>query len=363
MSLPGNDWIVGCMSGTSADGVDIAAVATDGIAIRKLGKSRFRGYTPDERDTIIQAFGCWPGEAAVPAAENIIERTHELALRGFEPGTPVGFHGQTLAHDPDSGRTHQAGSGDRLAAAINRRVVWDFRSKDMSMGGQGAPLAPFFHFAVATFLRISRPIAILNLGGVANATVIDPAFDLPEEDGALVAFDTGPANAVIDDFVRKRAGLARDDGGSLALAGNADPNVVAQFTEDPWFREPPPKSLDRNVFGYLLEAVDSMTVEDGAATLTACVIAATSRSLALVDRDLDFVAVSGGGRLNRAIMRGLETVLDSRVIPVEEINLDGDMLEAQAFAFLAARVLRGLPTSCPGTTGCSEPVCGGRISG
>lgn len=362
MSGSAEDWIVGCMSGTSVDGVDLAAVATDGVEIREFGSSSYLPYSQEGQETIRGAFGRWQGDADVAEVEAIVEEAHLLGLDDFMPGMMVGFHGQTLAHDPVAGRTHQAGNGERLAAEAGRRVVWDFRSMDMANGGQGAPLAPFYHFALARFLGLTAPVAFLNLGGVGNISLVDPSFSAPEENGAVVAFDTGPANAIIDDFVRPRTGMQCDFNGNLASAGTPDMDVVAEFLDDPWFRKPPPKSLDRDAFARMVDRAGPMSVEDGAATLTAFVAAATRRSFEQTDCGAGQVLVCGGGRSNPAIMRALDRELAAKVVRVDEFGLDGSMIEAQAFAYLAARVVRGLPTSSPGTTGCTQPVCGGRIS-
>ena len=362
MSGSTENWMVGCMSGTSLDGVDLAAVATDGVEIRELGRSSLLYYSLAEQETIRGAFGLWQGDAGVAEIEGIVEEAHLLALDDFLPGTTVGFHGQTLAHDPGTGRTHQVGNGERLAAEAERRVVWDFRSSDMANGGQGAPLAPFYHFALTKFLGLTAPVAFLNLGGVANISLVDPSFSAPEENGALVAFDTGPANAIIDDFVRPRSDLPYDFKGQFASAGTPDMDIVAEFLDEPWLREPPPKSLDRNDFARIVERADTLSLEDGAATLTAFVAAATRSSLDLADRGAEQVLVCGGGRLNPALMRALDRELSAKVVPVDDFGIDGAIVEAQAFAYLAARVVRGLPTSSPGTTGCAQPVCGGRIS-
>ena len=362
MSGSAEDWAVGCMSGTSVDGLDLAAVATDGVEIREFGSSSYLFYSQEERETIRGAFGRWQGEAGVAEVEEIVEEAHILGLDDFMPGTTVGFHGQTLAHDPDAGRTHQAGNGERLAAETGRRVVWDFRSLDMENGGQGAPLAPFYHFALARFLGLTAPVAFLNLGGVGNMSLVDPSFPAPEENGATVAFDTGPANAIIDDFVRQRTGMPCDFDGKLASAGTPDMDIISEFLDDPWFRKPPPKSLDRDAFAHVVDRAATLSDEDGAATMTAFVAAATRRSLELVDWGVERVLVCGGGCSNPELMRALDKGLAAKVVPVDEIGLDGAMIEAQAFAFLAARVVRGLPTSSPGTTGCTHPVCGGRIS-
>ncbi|MEY4981795.1 MAG: hypothetical protein RIR62_61, partial [Pseudomonadota bacterium] len=188
-------WALGTMSGTSLDGVDAAMILTDGERILDFGPSAFRPYSPDEQATIRAALGQWPGDPAVARAAEVVEGAHAELLSRFSGAEVVGFHGQTLAHDPRGRGTHQAGNGALLARVLGLPVVWDFRSADVAMGGQGAPLAPFFHVACARRIGADRPLAFLNLGGVGNLTWVDPRQPAPESPGALLAFDTGPANA------------------------------------------------------------------------------------------------------------------------------------------------------------------------
>lgn len=354
---------VGTMSGTSLDGVDAALIETDGIAIAGFGKVGYRPYTAAEQDVLRAALGRWPGEPRVSDAARIVEAAHVALLANFAGAELVGFHGQTLAHDPrGTRRTHQAGSGARLAAALGTPVAWDFRSEDVAQGGEGAPLAPFFHFACAQWAGLSEPVAFLNLGGVGNVTWLDPRAPAPEAPGALLAFDTGPANAPINDLMHRRRGQSCDAGGALALAGQADAGVLARFLEADYFRRPPPKSLDRDTFAGLQEAVSGLSDADAAATLTGCAAAAVAQGLAQVPSVPAAVYVCGGGRHNRAMMTALSERTGLPVRPVEVLGLDGDMLEAQAFGWLAVRVARGLPTSGPSTTGAPAPLCGGQLS-
>ncbi len=354
-------WALGAMSGTSLDGVDAAMVLSDGERVLELGPTGYRPYSEDERAVLATALGKWPGAPEVARAAAVVEAAHLELLAGFEGAEIVGFHGQTLAHDPARGRTHQAGCGARLAAALGLPVVADFRSNDMALGGQGAPLAPFFHFALARFIGARGPLAFLNLGGVGNVTWVDPAAPAPEAPGALLAFDTGPANAPIDDLMRARGLGGRDEGGALALSGQADTGVIEAFLARPWFHKMPPKALDRNDFSDLLEAVAHLGDGDAAATLAACAAAAVARGAEHFPAAPGRVLVAGGGRHNRAIMAGLAAVLPWPVAPVEAVGLDGDMIEAQAFAHLAVRVARGMATSAPGTTGVAAAVGGGVV--
>ena len=354
-------WALGSMSGTSLDGVDAAMVRTDGETIFEFGPHAYRAYSAAERAVIRAAFGRWHGEAGVAEAAEVVELAHLEVMSRFSGMDVVGFHGQTLAHDPQGRGTHQAGDGALLAQALGVTVVWDFRTTDVEMGGQGAPLVPFFHHACARFIGAVAPLALVNLGGVGNVTWIDPGVALPQAAGALLAFDTGPANAPINDLMLARLGMAQDEGGALALTGRVDAGVVARFLAMGYFHKIPPKSLDRNDFHWIVEAVSELSDADAAATLTAAAAAAVVRGTEHFPRAVDRLLVTGGGRHNAAMMAGLRQSF-AAVDPVEAVGLNGDMLEAQAFAYLAVRVARGLPTSAPTTTGVPAAVGGGRVS-
>lgn len=353
---------LGLMSGTSMDGVDAALIETDGETVAELGSSAFQPYTEAARAAIRSALGRWPGEAGVAEAEAAVRHAHAALAADFPGAEIIGFHGQTLAHEPAGRGTHQTGRGDLLARETGRTVVWDFRSADVASGGEGAPLVPFFHFACARRIGAEEPIAFLNIGGVANVTWVDPRAAAPDAPGALIAFDTGPGNALLDDFLRNRNGAAFDEDGATAAAGRADAAVLAALLRHPYLDREPPKSLDRLDFHQALEAVAPLSTEDGAATLAALTAACIAASARHFPEPPSRWLVSGGGRRNRTLMRRLAESTNLPVEPVEAAGLDGDMLEAQAFAFLAVRVVRGLPTSSPATTGARLPVSGGRIS-
>ena len=296
-------------------------------------------------------------------AAGVVEAAHLEVLRQFPEAELVGFHGQTLAHEPGGRGTHQTGSGARLATELGLPVAWDFRSADVAAGGQGAPLAPFFHHALARYVGATAPLAFLNLGGVGNITWVDPAIEAPEAPGALVAFDTGPANAPVNDLLHTRRGLTHDAGGALALQGTPDETVLARFGQHPYFARAAPKSLDRDAFSDLAAAVAGLSDEDAAATLTQAAARAVALGLGHLPARPQRVLVAGGGRHNAALMAALRAELaPATVEPVEAAGLDGDMLEAHAFAYLAERVARGLPLSAPGTTGVPRPMPGGQLS-
>jgi anhydro-N-acetylmuramic acid kinase len=353
--------VVGAMSGTSLDGIDVAQIITDGEEIFEFGPSSYRSYSDEERATLKTALGQWP-DTLCPEVSELVETVHAQALHPFEDAALVGFHGQTLAHDPSNRGTHQAGDGAVLAEVLNKPVVWDFRSADVMLGGQGAPLAPFYHFALAKWMKATAPIAILNLGGVGNVTWIDPSKNQPFDEGALLAFDTGPANAPLNDLMQSRLGQSYDKDGKLAASGKADETIIAAFLELSYFYVVPPKSLDRDAFVSLSKAVEDLSDADAAATLTAAIAESVSLGMEHCPSLPTEVLVAGGGRNNPTLMAMLQKSLKCPVRPIEDRDLDGDMLEAQAFAYLAVRVLRGLPTSCATTTGVKANVSGGTLS-
>jgi anhydro-N-acetylmuramic acid kinase len=355
---------LGLMSGTSMDGVDAAVVETDGERVAAFGPSRFLPYSAYEQALIRRGLGLWPGDdpALLAGIAALVEARHAEAVAGFGAVDVVGFHGQTLAHDPGRSRTHQIGRGDLLAGRTGRTVVWDFRSADMASGGEGAPLVPFFHFACARRIGAGAPLAFLNLGGVGNVTWVDPRSEAPEATGALVAFDTGPGNALLDDFMGMRLDVAYDGEGAVAAGGRVHGGLIEDVAGHPYIRRAPPKSLDRNDFAGYLERVAGLSTEDGAATLSALTAACVAEAGRHFPEPPERWLVCGGGRRNATVMRMLRAATNRPVEPVEAVGLDGDMLEAQAFAYLAVRVLRGLPTSAPSTTGCRLPVSGGRVT-
>ena len=300
--------------------------------------------------------------------KELTERHAAVALRlltenGLEPKDValIGFHGQTILHEPDRGRTRQIGDGALLARLTGIDVVNDFRVQRHGPGGQGAPFVPLFHAALAASLK--RPLAVLNIGGVANVTWIgEGAVKGTAGTGAgapILAFDTGPGNALIDDWALKHTGQAVDQDGALAVKGKVNEAALAKLMSHPYFAQKPPKSLDRNDFDAA--PVQSLSPADGAATLTAFTVASIAKATELFPSPARRWLVAGGGRRNPVLMASLTEKLGVPVAPVERVGWDGDMLEAQAFGYLAVRSVRGLPLSVPGTTGVKEPVTGGKL--
>ena len=352
-------WVAGLMSGTSIDGVDVACLETDGDEILSFGDSAYVPYSSEQQEVLRGALGKWPNDPGLKEVESLLIETHCLALKQVSQTDLVGFHGQTLAHDPDGGRTHQIGNGVELARCIKKAVVWDFRSRDVASGGQGAPLAPVFHRALVNFAKIFEPVVIINLGGVGNLTWIDPVK--PPEKG-LIAFDTGPANAPLNDYMMRNLGKSYDKDGILASSGTVETKIVEKFLSSPYFSKMPPKSLDRNDFIQLQKMVADLSLSDAAATLTAIIVASVCAAFELLPSLPSQVWITGGGRKNQVLMRQLKENIPTKVFDIDIIGFDGDMLEAQAFAFLAARSMRNLPISYPKTTGVQVPMHGGTVS-
>jgi anhydro-N-acetylmuramic acid kinase len=348
---------IGLMSGTSLDGVDAAWIETDGERIGSFGPTVTLPYDDalraDLRALLDLAPVLSPQDPRLDPAVARLTAYHIKAVAALDrPADLIGFHGQTILHQPDRRRTWQVGDAQALASGTGVPVAYDFRSADVAAGGQGAPLVPVYHAALARDLP--RPLAVLNIGGVANVTWIG-------DDGALVAFDTGPGNGPLDDWVARHTGHPFDRDGALAQTGQVDAAVLGRLLAHPYLRRPGPKSLDRLDFSASLAAsgLDALAPADGAATLVAFLAGAVVASPlpAPPTRWL----VCGGGRRNPAIMAALRAALPVPVDPVESVGWDGDALEAQCFGFLAARVRMGAPLSFPGTTGVPAPWPGGAI--
>ena len=359
---------IGLMSGTSLDGVDVALVETDGKQIKAFGPTGYRPYTERERSILRQALAeaavYLPHRDARPGtlaeAERLVTLAHAEAVATFnaqnritaEAIDIVGFHGQTVLHRPDRKLTVQIGDAKALAKAIHIPVMHDFRAADVEAGGQGAPLVPVYHRALAQSLGREGPIALVNIGGVSNVTYIDG--------DTLIACDTGPGNALLDDYMFRLTRQSFDCDGQMAAQGLADEAWVARALELPFFALPPPKSLDRNDFAGL--NLSDVLPADGAATLTAFTAAAIARIVPLLPKPPKSWIVAGGGARNHTMMRMLrQRLAPATVEAADSLGWSSDAIEAQAFGFLAARGMKGLPLSYPATTGVSMPMTGGII--
>jgi anhydro-N-acetylmuramic acid kinase len=360
---------IGLMSGTSLDGVDVALIETDGQQVKAFGPSGYRAYTENERALLRQALADaidLPQRDARPGilreAERAVTIAHAEAVAAFtrEHGIShegvdiVGFHGQTVLHRPERKMTVQIGDAAALAKAIDIPVMHDFRAADVAAGGQGAPFVPVYHRALAQSLDREGPMAVVNIGGVSNITYIDGA-------DTLIACDTGPGNALLDDYMFRHLGEPFDREGRTAAEGSVDVAWVVRALEHPFFALPPPKSLDRNDFASL--TLREMPPADGAATLTAFTAEAIARIVPLLPKEPRSWIVAGGGARNLTMLRMLrERLAPATVEAADTLGWSADAIEAQAFGFLAARGLKGLPLSYPATTGVPIPMTGGVIA-
>ena len=375
---------LGLMSGTSMDGIDVALIETDGENSVKRGPSMTFPYTAETRARIVAGVAQArtiedrverPG--SLSALETEITELHAAAVNAFRRKQGVGradidivgFHGHTVLHRPPAtrvetqsngvpfevtapGLTVQLGSGVLLSELTALDVVHDMRAADMSAGGQGAPLVPVYHRALAASLP-QRPLAIVNIGGVANVTWIGP-------DDAIGAFDTGPGNALVDDWMLKRTGSAFDEGGAVAAKGTVNEDVLRFYLAHPFFGALPPKSLDRNAFPAT--PIDGLSLEDGAATLTAFAACAIARGREHMPAEPALWVIAGGGRKNATLMAMIAARVENAVVPSDAVGLSGDALEAEAWGYLAVRSLNGLPLTFPGTTGVISPMTGGVLT-
>jgi anhydro-N-acetylmuramic acid kinase len=362
-------WTLGLMTGTALDGfVDAALIRTDGREIAELGPYRLHPYSADLRAELasaIEAARAWDFEGPEPAAVTAPERAYAeihaeavaalLAEANLKPQDValLGFHGLTVLHRPAKRRTRQIGDGALLASLTGIDCAFDFRTADVEAGGQGAPLAPLYHAALMRYSKLAAPAAALNLGGVANLTW----WAGGEE---VAAFDTGPANGPVNEWVEAHGAGTYDKDGALAAAGLVHESLLLGWLDQPFFDAPYPKSLDR--YDFPAELARGLTLEDGAATLTAFSAACVGLGLDLFPSETHTLIACGGGRKNPVLMSELAQRTGAEVLAAEAVGWRGDAIEAEAFAFLAMRVREGLPLGLPSTTGVAAPQTGGRIA-
>jgi anhydro-N-acetylmuramic acid kinase len=364
--------VLGFMTGTSLDAVDMAVIETDGEEILGLGPAGEKKLDPAVRTLLDAAIrdalrlkegDATPASFGVAAAA--VAREHIVAAERFMRDNRllpadldmVGLQGQTVLHAPPgpdrpAGRTIQLIDAGAVATELGVPVVYDLRQDDIAAGGQGAPLAPIYHAALVRYSTFHTPMAVLNLGGVANLTLI-------KADGELEAFDTGPGVGMIDLLVQDRTDRRLDDDGALARAGQVNERALNHYLSDPYFQRRGPKSLDR--FDFSLDRLVAVSLEDAAATLTAFTAEAVWRGLQACSEVPLRLVVTGGGRLNPALMDEIRTRCALPVLIAEDADWRGDSIEAEAFGYLAARAYLGLPISFPGTTGVPQPMTGGRV--
>ncbi len=353
---------IGLMSGTSIDGIDAALLETDGLGYVRPLAFMPSPYDPSFRVRLRQCLGNKEGvhDLVVAAFERELTELHADIVHQFleQINTPaasidlIGFHGQTIWHQPRERATIQIGDGDLLAQLTGITVINDFRSADVELGGHGAPLVPLYHRALAA--KLPKPTAIINIGGVANITWIGG-----ESDNEILAFDLGPGNALIDDWMLTNATQTYDEYGLLAASGQVHTEIADRFLSHAFFRKKPPKSLDRDIFKNLMPK--ELNAADGAATLTMVSARAIAKGLHYLPAKPCHLYITGGGRLNNTLMSWIGELANIPVSPVDDLGWSGDGLEAEAFAYLAVRSKLGLPLSVPGTTGVPRATTGGKL--
>lgn len=352
---------IGLMSGTAMDGIDAALIETDGYNyIKHIGavyephdpkfKSKLKSCLnrSDRKSHDILAIEKQFTLAQIPVINKLINK---LSLNKQDIDL-IGFHGQTIHHNPDAGETIQLGDGKLLAKETGTDVVYDFRTNDMKNKGQGAPLIPVYHRALIQNSELNLPIVILNLGGVSNITWM--------LDHELIGFDPGPANALIDDWIKKHTNKPYDEDGKIASQGCVDNAIIDTFMTLNYFNKPYPKSLDRNEFANI--SVDHLSLEDGATTLTEMTCLSIKNGIDICPSPPTAIYATGGGRLNKYMMKRLKEITSISVHNVDELSWDGDALEAEGFAYMAVRKILNEPISYPSTTGCKTPTVGGALA-
>lgn len=364
---------IGLMSGTSMDGIDVALLRTDGADVVERGPAKGFAYDAAFRRSLQAALETAkaiarrderPGDLAALERELTLRHAEAVAAFLSENGLSardidvVGFHGQTMLHRPDQRLTVQIGDGALLSRKTGIDVVYDMRANDMAHGGQGAPLIPVYHAALARNLpaNCAFPVVFVNIGGISNLTYVGA-------DGEIAAFDSGPGNTLIDQWVEAQAGIPFDQGGMIASEGRVLASLSARYLDHPFFTGRERRSLDRNDF--LPPTGADASLEDGARTLAHVTAAAILKSAGHLPQMPKTYVVCGGGRLNRIIMSDLAELAaarDARVIPAEAVGLDGDSMEAEAWAYLAVRSLDGSPLTFPATTGVKAAITGGLVT-
>jgi len=352
--------IIGLMTGTSMDGIDISLVQTNGLHLKRLNKNYFYEYNTKTKKTLT---GILKEDLNFNLKrknylDDFITYEHYLALKDLDILSScdlIGFHGQTMYHEPDKKISVQLGNPKKLAQMLNKNVIFDFRSKDLSLGGQGAPIAPIYHKFILETLDIELPCCFLNIGGISNLTYWDGE--------SLIGFDTGPGNALMDDFMTSTFNESYDKDGILASKGTPIKEEVIKFLKFDFFKKPPPKSLDRQTFLYFYNELvkKNYSVHDIMATLAELTVETIFTSLELLPKKIKSIIITGGGYRNIHLMDRLKHKLKIEVFNEKQIGLNFDYIEAELIAYLSARSIYKLPFTFPSTTGVSKPSSGGKL--
>ena len=348
------------MTGTSMDGIDISFVQTNGLHLKRLNKNYFYKYSANTKKTLTSILkkDLNFNLKRKDYLDNFITNEHYLALKDLDILSSchlIGFHGQTLYHEPDNKISVQLGNPKKLAQMLNKNVIFDFRSKDLSLGGQGAPIAPIYHKFILETLDIELPCCFLNIGGISNLTYWDGE--------TLIGFDTGPGNALMDDFMTSALNESYDKDGILASKGTPIKEEIINFLKFDFFKKPPPKSLDRQTFLYFYNELvkKNYSVHDIMATLAELTVETILTSLEFLPKKVENIIITGGGYRNIHLMERLRDRLKIKVFNEKQLGINFDYIEAELIAYLSARSIYNLPITFPTTTGVSKPSSGGEL--
>ena len=348
------------MTGTSMDGIDISLVKTNGKNLRRLNKNFYYKYSDQTKDFLLSILNEKLSYNLQRQEElnNIITDEHYKALKMcniIDNADLIGFHGQTIHHDPEKKISIQLGDPIKLSKMLKKNVIFDFRTKDIEMGGQGAPLAPIYHQFIIESLKLDLPACILNIGGVSNLTFWDGK--------TLIGFDTGPGNGLMDKFMKKKFNQYFDQNGNIASKGIPNQKIVTEFMEHHYFKQSPPKSLDRNSFLDMYNKLlrTNLNNQDIMATLADFTIHSIYTALHFVPGNIKNMIISGGGHKNSFLVERLKKKLNIKFLFEDELSIDCDYIESELIAYLSARSLYNLPFTFPSTTGVSKASSGGKI--
>ena len=352
--------IIGLMTGTSMDGIDISLVQTNGTNLKRLNKNYYHQFSNKTKDLLLSINGNELNTNLKRKVffDEIVTREHYQALINLDiikDSDLIGFHGQTIYHNSEKKISIQLGDPKKLSKMLGKNVISDFRSNDIKFGGQGAPLAPIYHKLIIDELDLDLPSCILNIGGVSNLSYWD--------NKKLIGFDTGPGNALMDNYMKLISNQYFDKDGSFASEGNPNKDIIFKFINSPFFKKPPPKSLDRNFFEIFYKEVLNLDIssQDRMATFTEFTTETIEIAFKLLPKKPRNVIICGGGYKNSHLMERLNNKLNVNIIYQNQVDIEFDYIEAELIAYLAARSFYKLPYTFPSTTGTSKPLCGGKI--
>ena len=365
-------WIsVGLMSGTSGDGVDASIILTNGINQYESIKDKYYEYDIDiykdihnlkEKIHKIEHLEMFKNE--IDNLERKITIFHAKIIKdlNISNDTLVGFHGQTIYHNPEEKISRQLGNGKLLNQLTSKDIVFNFRKNDILNGGQGAPLTPVFHYLICLQNKIKLPVCFLNIGGISNVTIVKDSENIFE----LISKDIGPGNCLIDNWVRKNSSKKYDKDGALASVGTRN-EIIFEQAQELYMNRSNKKKLSFDTNDFDISFIRGLSFEDGVTTLTDFTASIIGDELSLSiensKAEIQDILLCGGGRKNKILLKKIQEHLSQNINlkMIDDYKIDGDFIESKAFAFLAVRSVQKLPISFPNTTGCNKPCVGGEL--